>query len=93
LNIRKSQKYIYKWGAKLNLIIMADPHFCQNCQFCVPILGKSKEILRLECWKNPPNPVYAGTDSEGKFKIIHVRPKIEPAWKCSEWKEKKMGFW
>ncbi len=72
---------------------MADPHFCQNCQFCIPILGKNKEITRLECWKSPPTPIYAGTDQAGKPFIIHVRPRIEGTWKCSEWKEKKMGFW
>jgi len=22
-----------------------------------------------------------------------MRSKVEPAWKCAEWKEKKMGFW
>jgi len=85
--------YIYKCDIFQNLMSMSDPHFCQNCQFCVPILGKSKEILRLECWKNPPVPVYVGSDSDGKYKIIHMRSKVEPAWKCAEWKEKKMGFW
>ena len=47
----------------------------------------------MECWKHPPVPVYAGSDNEGKYKIIHIRPKVEPAWKCEEWKEKMMGFW
>ena len=72
---------------------MSDPHLCQNCQFSIPIIGKSKEIIRLECWKNPPVPVFAGTDSDGKAKILHMRPKVEQGWKCADWKERMMGFW
>lgn len=72
---------------------MADPHFCQSCQFCIPILGKNKEILRLECWRHPPQPVFAGLDQEGKPRTIFVRPRVEGSWKCGEWKEKKIGYW
>ena len=37
--------------------------------------------------------LYAVQYNEGKYKIIHLRSKVEPAWKCAEWKEKMMGFW
>jgi hypothetical protein len=59
----------------------------------MPIVGKNKEVIRIECWKNPPVPVYAGTDADGKVKLMHVRPKVEPGWKCADWKERMMGFW
>lgn len=72
---------------------MSDPHFCQNCQFCVPIFGKNKEVLRIECWRFPPVPIVMGTDPEGKSRIGPVRPRVEANWKCGEWKEKMMGFW
>ncbi len=72
---------------------MVEPHHCHSCQFCIPILGKNKEIARLECWKNPPQPVYAGNDANGKPTFLYMRPKVEGPHKCSEWKEKKMGFW
>jgi hypothetical protein len=72
---------------------MADPHYCQSCQFCVQIHGKNNEILRIECWRNPPTPLYLGPDTEGKPKISYARVKVEPGWKCGEWKEKKIGYW
>jgi hypothetical protein len=72
---------------------MADPHFCQSCQFCVPILGKSKEILRLECWRLPPVPLSSGQDADGKSRTIFIRPRVEGSWKCGEWREKKIGYW
>jgi hypothetical protein len=74
-------------------MIMADPHYCQSCQFCVPIIGKNKEVMRLECWRYPPVPLALGPDAEGKPRTSFTRPRVEGMWKCGEWKEKKIGYW
>lgn len=58
---------------------MAPANGCHNCKHA------HIEPSKAECWLNPPQ-VFLIPAGQGQVRAVGVRPTIEPAMMCGQWK-------